>query len=166
MSLLTGNSFCSEVIVAALNADSPNNAVVREHLNVAGYPSLVYFENGQGRFAYSGQLTRESLAAWLRRPTPARLADQQNNEQIASQRGVTPDFDWSTFDDEDADAVALDPALRNAPIRIRSVEDRSYAATLSSAKSVLVLFYAPWCPHSQRLKSEYQKAALLADSKQ
>jgi len=43
-------------VLAGMNVDNPENFQVREHFNITGFPTILYFEDGVKQFEYGGEL--------------------------------------------------------------------------------------------------------------
>ncbi|XP_055946978.1 protein disulfide-isomerase A5-like [Argiope bruennichi] len=58
----------NKAIMAAMDLHKPENAAVRQHFNITGFPTLLYFENGRIKHKYDGENSREGLLNFMRNP--------------------------------------------------------------------------------------------------
>lgn len=132
------SSVKSKAILAALDVTRSELYELQSIYNISGFPTLLYFEEGKLKLPFSGQQTKDGIVSWLQNPTPA-----------ASNAGVVEEKSWS---EEESDVVHL--------------TDETFPAITSAHKSVLVMFYAPWCGHCKTMKPAYVEAAkTLKDQK-
>lgn len=118
-------------IMSAIDVNRPENAVIRKLYNITGFPTLLYYEGGKMRFTFDGENTKDGLIAFMKNPSE-RPAVVKNKEP-----------DWSS--ETNSEIVHL--------------TENNFEPAISDEKSVLVMFYAPWCGHCKRMKPEYEKAA-------
>ncbi|CAN7982492.1 unnamed protein product, partial [Ixodes hexagonus] len=55
-------------VLAAMDLSKPENAVVRHHYNVTGFPTLIYFEAGNLKHKYEGENNKEAIVAFMKNP--------------------------------------------------------------------------------------------------
>lgn len=55
-------------ILAAMDANKPENSVVRQQFNITGFPTMMYFENGNLKYKYEGENTKEGLVKFMKNP--------------------------------------------------------------------------------------------------
>lgn len=55
-------------ILAAMDVNKPENAIVRQHFNITGFPTLLYFENGHLKHKYDGENNKESIISFMKNP--------------------------------------------------------------------------------------------------
>lgn len=58
-------------ILAAIDVNRPENAIIRTKFNITGFPTLIYFENGIRRFNYEGDNNKQSIIDFMKNPTAA-----------------------------------------------------------------------------------------------
>ncbi|KAL1490601.1 hypothetical protein ABEB36_013267 [Hypothenemus hampei] len=103
---------------------------------VTGYPTLKYFSyfNKEVR-AYNGGRTKEDFVQYMSNPM-----------QIANQSSVPRTEPW-----------VLDQS-------VLVLNDKNFKMELEKNDIVLVMFYAPWCGHCNRMKPDYISAAQQLES--
>ncbi|KAJ8917992.1 hypothetical protein NQ315_011445 [Exocentrus adspersus] len=60
-----------EAVLAAIDVNRPENTVVRSHYNITGFPTLLYFVNGQMKFVYEGENKKNAIVAFMHNPQAA-----------------------------------------------------------------------------------------------
>ncbi|KAK2570032.1 Protein disulfide-isomerase A5 [Acropora cervicornis] len=118
-----------EAVMAGMDVDTYEGYPVREKYNITGFPTLIYFENGEEKYRYQGKYDRDSIVDWMRNPSPSAPPRKEEDE-------------WK---DEPSDVVHL--------------SDGTFDDFVISNPSVLVMFYAPWCGHCKAMKPAYTEAA-------
>lgn len=118
-------------ILAAIDVNRPENAVVRKLYNITGFPTLLYFDKGKLKFPFNGENNKDGIIKFMQNPTEAPAAKKEEES------------DWAS--DSSSEIVHL--------------SDSNFEPALKDEKSAIVMFYAPWCGHCKRLKPEYEKAA-------
>lgn len=118
-----------EAVMAGMDVDTFEGYPVREKYNITGFPTLIYFENGEEKYRYQGKYDKDSIVDWMRNPTPSAPPRKEEDE-------------WK---DEPSDVVHL--------------SDSTFDDFVISNPSVLVMFYAPWCGHCKAMKPAYTEAA-------
>lgn len=58
-----------QAILVAIDVNRPENAVIRKHYNITGFPTLLYFENGAMKFNYEGDNNKESIVNFMKNPS-------------------------------------------------------------------------------------------------
>ncbi|XP_021941070.1 protein disulfide-isomerase A5 isoform X2 [Zootermopsis nevadensis] len=56
-------------VLAAIDANRPENVIVRQHFNITGFPIMLYFENGNLKFLYEGENNRNGLVGFMKNPS-------------------------------------------------------------------------------------------------
>jgi len=117
--------------LAGMDVDKPDTHNVKTKFNITGYPTLIYFEKGEEKFQYGGEMNKDGLIEWMKNPTPKPAAPKE------------PEVDtWAEDNPE-----------------VLHMNDKTFAPSLQATDSVLVMFYAPWCGHCKKMKPEFVEAA-------
>jgi len=119
-----------KAILAGMDCDKPDAHNIRYRFNITGYPTLIYFENGEQKYMYGGQMNKAGLVDWMTDPKPATEEKKEADEP------------WSV----------------EAP-EILHLTDQNFDEALKQHQSIIVMFYAPWCGHCKSMKPEYVEAA-------
>jgi len=80
-------------VLAGMDVDNMEAYSVRQAFNVTGFPTVVYFEDGERKFDYKGPRTKDGIITWMKDPQEAPAADD-----------VKEDVEWS---EEPSDVVHL-----------------------------------------------------------
>lgn len=75
-------------VLAGMDVDTPDSYAIRQWFNISGFPTVIYFENGQKKFDYSGPRTKDGIVQWMRDPRAAEeVAPKADEEQPWSEVG-------------------------------------------------------------------------------
>jgi len=109
---------------------------------VKGYPTLLYFKDGQS-MKFGGARTKEGFVEFMKNPKEAPA------EPAAAEKKP----------EEPAKATPFDETGK--PNEVAMLTDTTFDAHIKSNddKGTLVMFYAPWCGHCKRAKPAYVEAA-------
>jgi protein disulfide isomerase family A protein 5 len=100
-------------VLAAMDMDRTENYKVKEKFNITGYPTILYFKNGQMLHPYGGEHNKNSLIDWMKNPQPPKEKE--------------PELSWADEDDVYVTFLTVD----------------TFDSFISSNPNVLVMFYAP-----------------------
>ncbi|XP_020917391.1 protein disulfide-isomerase A5 [Exaiptasia diaphana] len=118
-----------EVVLAGMDVDTQEGYSIRMKYNITGFPTVIYFVNGEEKYKYSGKYEKDALVEWLKNPS-APPPKEEEEEQ------------WS-----------------DVPSEVAHLTDSTFDDFMAKNPSVLVMFYAPWCGHCKQMKPEYTEAA-------
>lgn len=68
---LAATELKGEAIMAGMDVDTYEGYPIREQLNITGFPTLIYFDDGEEKYRYSGKHDKDSLVEWMRNPAPS-----------------------------------------------------------------------------------------------
>lgn len=117
-------------VLAAIDVNRPENAVIRKLYNITGFPTLLYYEGGRMKHTFEGENNKAGIMAFMENPSERPVMKNK-------------DPDWAS----------------EANSEIVHLTETNFEPVLKDEKSALVMFYAPWCGHCKRMKPEYEKAA-------
>ncbi|EGD79294.1 hypothetical protein PTSG_09710 [Salpingoeca rosetta] len=124
--------------LAALDANAPEGRMTGPQYGVKGFPTLLYFENGELRTAYEGKREKDAIVAFMQNPDKAPAATAPEPE--------------TTWEDEPSDVVHI-------------TGQNAFSERLAQEDSALVMFYAPWCGHCKAFKGPFTEAAAEVKAK-
>jgi len=107
---------------------------------VTGFPTLLYFENGEFQYRYQGPRTREAMVKFMLNPDP--------------NFGNAPE----------KEDVKIDEMLIDIPEEVAILDHKNFEDFVEANLNVIVMFYAPWCGVCKNAKPSYfESAELIAD---
>lgn len=118
-----------KAVLAAMDVNRPENSVISRRFNITGFPTLLYFDQGELQYPYPGENKKEAIKKFLEDPKPD---VQEKPKEVA----------WS-----------------EEPSEVVHLTDLTFDEFMAREKSVLVMFYAPWCGHCKRAKPHFVSAA-------
>lgn len=104
----------SKYVLAAIDVNRPENSMIRKTYNITGFPTILYYEDGQMKYTYEGENNKAAIVAFMQNPTAPPVAKPK-------------EADWAS--ETDSEIVHLTAS--------------SFEPALKDEKSVLVMFYAP-----------------------
>ncbi|KAB0802017.1 hypothetical protein PPYR_04203 [Photinus pyralis] len=57
-----------QAILAAIDVNRPENAIVRSQYNITGFPTLLYYSNGVMKYQYEGENNKEGIISFMQNP--------------------------------------------------------------------------------------------------
>ncbi|XP_023325871.1 protein disulfide-isomerase A5 isoform X1 [Eurytemora carolleeae] len=118
-----------KAVLAAMDVNKPENTPISRKFNITGFPTLLYFKDGQMKFQYEGGNNKQEIIKFLEDPTAAPVAKPKETS-------------WA---DEPSEVVHL--------------TDATFDEFLANEPSALIMFYAPWCGHCKRAKPHFVTAS-------
>ena len=94
-----------------------------------GFPTLLFFDQGQLQYPYPGDNTRKAIVDFMESPS------------------------------DKAPEKVVEPSWKDEPSEVVHLTDSTFDDFLSAESSVLVMFYAPWCGHCKAMKPQFNAAA-------
>lgn len=101
-------------VIAAMDMEKPENNQVRKRFNITGFPTLLFFENGQPKYTFEGDNTKDGIISFL--SNPSQPAPKPKEEEWAA--------------DTNSEIVHL--------------TTKNFDLLLKEEKSAIVMFYANW----------------------
>lgn len=117
-------------VLAAIDVNRPENIGIRVKYNITGFPTLLYFQDGEIKYTYEGENKKDDIIRFMKDPTAVPIKPK-NLEK-----------DWSEENNE-----------------VMHLTSETFNDYTKADESTLVMFYAPWCGHCKKMKPEYEKAA-------
>ncbi|KAF5294296.1 hypothetical protein FQA39_LY13440 [Lamprigera yunnana] len=62
------NELQGQAILAAIDVNRPENAIVRSQYNITGFPTMLYFINGALKYQYEGENNKEGIINFIKNP--------------------------------------------------------------------------------------------------
>ena len=115
--------------LAALDVTRPDNNKIGKKYNITGFPTLLYFHNGELQYPYPGDNNKQALVSFMQNPKPEAEVK-------------TPEKEW-----------------KDEPSEVHHLTDDTFDEFMEKEKSVMVMFYAPWCGHCKSMKPKFTAAA-------
>ena len=100
--------------LAALDVTRPDNNKIGKKYNITGFPTLLYFHNGEMQYPYPGDNNKQALVSFMQNPK-------------AEAEVKTPEKEWK-------DEVS----------EVHHLTDDTFDEFMGKENSVMVMFYAPW----------------------
>jgi len=124
-----------QATLAAMDVNKPENSPISKKFNITGFPTLLFFEGGSLQFPYPGGNNKEDIKKFLADPKPEPEAKPEEAE-------------WS-----------------EEPSEVLHLTDDTFDSVVETEKSLLIMFYAPWCGHCKRAKPHFVSAAAKLTAK-
>ncbi|KAL8572134.1 hypothetical protein ACOMHN_052931 [Nucella lapillus] len=118
-----------EKLGALAAVDATVEQELGEQYNIHGYPTLKYFKDGKFALEYSAGRSADDIIAFMRNPDSPPTTPP-------------PEPEWSDIVSD-----------------VHHLTDATFDDFITTNRRTLVMFYAPWCGHCQRMKPDYMSAA-------
>ncbi|KAK7866488.1 hypothetical protein R5R35_014353 [Gryllus longicercus] len=56
-------------VLAAIDVNRPENSFLRQHYNITGFPTLLYYESGNKKFVYEGENNKNAIVTFMKNPS-------------------------------------------------------------------------------------------------
>jgi protein disulfide-isomerase A5 len=96
-----------------MDVDKSENYKIRTIYNITGFPTILFFKNGNLEFPYGGEYNKNGLVEWMQNPEPAKPKE--------------PEVSWA--DEED--------------VYVTFLTTDTFDSYIETHQNVLVKFYAP-----------------------
>ncbi|RZC32143.1 protein disulfide-isomerase A5, partial [Asbolus verrucosus] len=68
-------------VLAAIDVNKPENAVIRTLYNITGFPTLLFYKNGVMKYQYEGDNKRQAIVSFMKNPSkPVKIKEQEWSE--------------------------------------------------------------------------------------
>ncbi|CAG5134546.1 unnamed protein product, partial [Candidula unifasciata] len=124
-------TYNSDNKVTIAKIDCTENAGVCKQYDITGYPTLLWFKNGQKVDKYKGQRTYEALRKY-----------------VAAQ-----------ISEETVDRVEAKPPASLKTSRVVKLTGQTFESHITSNNLVFIKFFAPWCGHCKKLIPVWEELA-------
>ena len=66
-------------ILAAMDVDRSENYKIKTVYNITGFPTMLYFKNGNMEFQYGGEYNKNGLVEWMNDPQPPKEKEPEKS---------------------------------------------------------------------------------------
>lgn len=143
-------------IMAAMNCDQKDNQKLCEDEKVEGYPTIRLLKKQEVWAEFEDEIEAQPLLDFISSPPKEKVPPTPIEEEKKSDT-TEGDAKGSQEQQQQAGASAEKPEEKMK--HVTYLEGDQFASELKATRHVLVMFYAPWCPHCQQAKAPFDKAA-------
>lgn len=94
---LAATELKGEAVMAGMDVDTYEGYTVRQKFNITGFPTLIYFEDGEEKYRYQGKHDKSSIVEWMRNPSPS--TPPLKEDEWKDEPSEVVHLSDSTFDD-------------------------------------------------------------------
>ncbi|KAK3766440.1 hypothetical protein RRG08_056114 [Elysia crispata] len=131
-------TFASHKQVSVAKIDCTRSTVICKQYEVRGYPTLLWFQDGNKIAKYQGSRTHDALKDYVVTMLESAAKKDEPEEKTIDETKKDPE--------EDAQG------------EVKDLTEENFKSFLSS-RLVFVKFFAPWCGHCQRLAPTWEELA-------